>query len=60
MSRRKQNRQPGWILPALIAAALVITVVLVLSSRREPPAPPVEEGGSFQVHFIDEIGRAHV
>ncbi len=57
MSRRKQNRQPGWILPALIAAALVITVVLVLSSRREPPAPPVEEGGSFQVHFID-VGQA--
>ena len=56
MSRARRNRRSSWVLPFLVIM-FTLSLAYVLFSRQERAVQPVEEGGSFQIHFID-VGQA--
>ena len=56
MNRARRNRRSSWVLPFLVIM-FTLSLAYVLFSRQERSVQPVEEGGSFQIHFID-VGQA--
>ena len=57
MRKKRQTQLPSWVLVFLFIM-LLLAVAYILYSQQPTEQP--QEGRSREVHFIDEIGRAHV